>query len=92
LARVRSDPEELRKFARVILDETDEMEEAFNRLKRGFDSISGESWQDSQRDLFEEVLESAAHTLAQFVEDVRGQVDSIHRKADILEDYLSDRR
>ena len=91
MARVRADPEELRKFTHVIQDETDEMQAAFERLMREFQGISDDSWQDHQREQFSEVLEATARSLDQFLDDIRGQVDSIHKKADLLEEYLRSR-
>lgn len=88
MAGVHATPEELDRFAGGLESYLDAVETETNRLRSAFSEL-GDSWQDQQRQSFEETFQQLLNALASFKEDAEEQIPYLRRLAEDLRTYLS---
>jgi uncharacterized protein YukE len=87
MSQAHVDPDELERFAHSITGFVDEIENAVGNLNGSFNTVS-DTWQDSQRNSFEEVYNELLVCLERFKEAAQEQVPYLLSKAAQARDYL----
>jgi len=87
MAQAHVDPDELETFAHSITAFIDEIDGAVGTLSGNFNAVS-DTWQDSQRNSFEEVYNELKTCLERFKEAALEQVPYLLGKAAQARDYL----
>lgn len=82
-----ANPEELRNFANTLQKYLENIEEETGVLTSVFSSL-GDTWQDQQKNKFEEVLKELLAVLKRFEEDASEQIPHLLKMAEDLETYL----
>lgn len=82
-----ANPEELRNFANTLQKYLENIEEETEVLTSAFSSL-GDTWQDQQKNKFEEVLKELLAVLKRFEEDASEQIPHLLKMAEDLETYL----
>ena len=80
------DPDELEEFAHSLTAFIDEIDGAVGSLDRSFNAVG--SWQDAQRDSYEEFHNDLKAYIARFNDNARDQVSYLLTKAAQARDYL----
>ena len=82
-----ANPEELRNFANTLQKYLENIEEETGVLTSAFSSLV-DTWQDQQKNKFEEVLKELLAVLKRFEEDASEQIPHLLKMAEDLETYL----
>ncbi len=85
--QVIGDPDELDTFAHSLQSYLDQINEATGQLNQQFGAL-GETWQDSNREQFEEQFEELLTQLAGFSSNAAEQIPHLQVMAAKLRDYL----
>ena len=88
MAGVHATPEELDKFTGTLESYLDIIESETDRLKAAFGEL-GDSWQDQQRQSFEERFQQLTNALSGFKQDAEEQIPYLRQIAEDLRTYLS---
>ena len=87
MAQAHVDPDELEQFAHSITGFVENIDDAVGELSGSFSAVS-DTWQDSQRNSFEEVYNDLIQCLNRFKEAASEQVPYLLRKAAQAREYL----
>jgi uncharacterized protein YukE len=87
MAQAHVDPDELERFAHSITCFVDNVDEAIAALNSSFSSVS-DTWQDAQRNSFEEIYNELLQCLDRFKDAALEQVPYLLSKAVQARDYL----
>jgi len=90
MAQAIMDPDEVRRFATELKRFNDEVQAKAGSLQARFAALSG-TWQDQEADKFGEEFLSTMKVLKKFVEVSEKHTPYLLRKAQRIEDYLSQR-
>ena len=82
-----ANPKELRNFANILQKYLENIEEETGDLTSAFSSL-GDTWQDQQKNKFEEILKELLAVLKRFEEDASEQIPHLLKMAEDLETYL----
>lgn len=82
-----ANPEELRNFANTLQKYLENIEEETGGVISAFSSL-GDTWQDQQKNKFEEILKELLAVLKRFEEDASEQIPHLLKMAEDLETYL----
>jgi uncharacterized protein YukE len=84
------DPEELRRFAQSLKKFSGDVQERVSSL--GAQMVALErTWRDQEQKKFSEEFEQHIRTIGRFVEVIERHIPYLHRKADIIDEYLQQR-
>ena len=81
-------PEELDRFTGTLESYLNTVESETDRLKAAFGEL-GDSWQDQQRQSFEEKFQQLISALSSFKQDAEEQIPYLRQIAEDLRTYLS---
>ena len=81
------DPEKIRNFAGILENYLSTLDDETGRLNASFQEL-GETWQDQQRQSFEEKYHELLNALASFKDNASEQIPHLRIMADDLERYL----
>ena len=84
------DPEELEKFAKVLLDFTTHLETGIKFLDGNRSNLSV-TWRDQEQRKFEQEYISTVKNLMRFIEISRAHIVLLHKKADHARNYVNQR-
>lgn len=84
------DPESVRRFAEELKRFNIDLQNRMSSLQSRFASL-GDSWQDQEHDKFAEEFQQTMKALRKFVEVSNQHTPYLLRKAQRIEDYLSQR-
>lgn len=84
------DPEEVRRFAEELRRFNTEVQDRMVSLQARFNSL-GDTWQDQEHSKFAEEFKQATKVLKKFIELSNQHTPYLLRKAQKIEDYLSQR-
>ena len=84
------DPEEVRRFAEELKRFNTDLQNRMGSLQARFKSVS-DTWKDQEHDKFAEEFEHTLKALKRFVETSSRYSPYLLRKAQRIEDYLSQR-
>ena len=87
MAQAHVDPDELERFAHSITAFVDSIDEAVGSLSGNFNAVS-DTWQDSQRDSFEDMYNELLVCLGRFKETAQEQVPYLLGKVAQAREYL----
>lgn len=87
MSQAIGDPEEIRNFAYALESYLNTVEEETGRLNSAFEQL-GESWQDQQRQSFEDTYRQLINALENFKENASEQIPHLHTMAEDLSTYL----
>lgn len=90
MARAIVDPEELRRFAGNLKHFNTELSHQLAVLQGQFAGL-GDTWRDQEHDKFAQDFQETVQVLARFVEAATQHIPYLMRKADRIEEYLSQR-
>ncbi len=90
MAKAIADPAELRRFAGDLKRFSSELQNQLVTLHGRFVAL-GDTWQDQEHDKFANEFQDALKALAQFVAASNQHVPHLLRKAQRLDDYLTQR-
>lgn len=85
---VHATPEELDRFTGALESYLNTVESETDRLKAVFGEL-GDSWQDQQRQSFEEKFQQLINALSSFKRDAEEQIPYLRQIAEDLRTYLS---
>lgn len=85
---VHATPEELDRFTGTLESYLETIELETNRLQSAFNEL-GDSWQDQQRQSFEENFQQLLNALDHFKQDAEEQIPYLRQIAEDLRTYLS---
>lgn len=88
MAGVHATPEELDRFTGTLETYINTVEEETNRLKSAFNEL-GDTWQDQQRQSFEENFQQLLSAFSNFKQDTEQQIPYLRQLAEDLRTYLS---
>lgn len=88
MAGVHATPEELDRFTGTLEGYLNTVESETSRLKSAFNEL-GDSWQDQQRQSFEENFQQLLNALSQFKQGADEQIPYLRQLAEDLRTYLS---
>lgn len=88
MAGVYATPEELDRFTGTLESYLNTVESETNRLKAAFSEL-GDSWQDQQRQSFEEKFRQLINAFSSFEQDAEEQIPYLRQLAENLRTYLS---
>jgi len=84
------DPEELRRFAQSLKKFNGDVQDRVSAL--GAQMVALErTWRDQEQKKFAEEFEQHIRTIARFIEVIEHHIPYLHRKADIIDEYLQQR-
>lgn len=84
------DPAELRRFAQNLKRFSGELEQQILQLRGQLNSL-GASWRDQEHEKFSQEFEQTSQAIARFLQSSQEHVPFLLRKAERIEDYLSQR-
>ncbi len=84
------DPEELRRFAQNLKKFSTDMRQRITLLGSQLAALA-KSWRDQEQQKFADEFEQHMRTIARFVEVIERHVPYLHRKAEIIDEYLQQR-
>ena len=84
------DPAELRRFAQNLKHFNNELQHSLAVLQGQFAGL-GDTWRDQEHDRFRQEFEQTMHALERFVEVSGEHIPFLLRKAERIEEYLSQR-
>lgn len=87
MAMAIGSPEELVQFSNALESYLNNIQEETNRLNSAFQQL-GETWQDQQRQSFEDTYRELISALEAFKENSSQQIPHLRRMADDLSTYL----
>jgi hypothetical protein len=87
MARAVADPEELRKFAHALLRSIGELRTLRAEVMGRFEALH-DHWQDEKYSRFRECFAATMRRMEPFLEQGQAYVEHLHRKAQLLEEYL----
>ncbi len=90
MAQAIMDPEEVRRFAKELKRFNDDIQVRASALHARFSALSG-TWQDQEHEKFAEEFISTMKVLKKFVEVAEKHTPFLLRKAQRIEEYLSQR-
>lgn len=90
MARAIVDPEELRRFAANLKHFNTELSHQLAVLQGQFAGL-GDTWRDQEHDKFAQDFQETVQVLNRFVEAATQHIPYLVRKADRIEEYLSQR-
>jgi uncharacterized protein YukE len=90
MAQAIMDPEEVRRFATELKRFNEDVQNKAGSLQARFAALSG-SWQDQEADKFAEEFMTTMKVLKKFVEVSEKHTPYLLRKAQRIEEYLSQR-
>ena len=90
MAKAIADPDEIRKFGRELKRFNTTVQEQMSCIHGRFRAL-GDSWQDQEHEAFVEEFEQMMRSVTRFVEASDQHVPFLLRKADRLDEYLSQR-
>jgi uncharacterized protein YukE len=90
MAQAIMDPEKVRRFAEELQRFNSDLENRMIMLHARFVAL-GDSWQDQEHEKFSEEFVQALKALKKFVESSRQHTPYLLRKAQRIEEYLSQR-
>ena len=90
MAQAIMDPEEVRRFAKELKRFNDDIQVRASSLHARFSALSG-TWQDQEHEKFAEEFISTMKVLKKFVEVAEKHTPFLLRKAQRIEEYLSQR-
>ena len=82
------DPEEVRRFAKELKRFNDDVQTRAQALNARFQALGG-TWQDQEQEKFAEEFITTMKVLKKFVEVSEKQTPFLMRKAQRIEEYLS---
>jgi uncharacterized protein YukE len=85
-----ADPEEIRNFAHVLLDSVNRLRSLRADVMGRFNELH-DHWQDEKYMRFREVFTTAMSKLEAFLQQGEDYVQYLHRKAQLLDEYLKHR-
>ena len=88
MAGVHATPEELDRFTGTLETYLNTVEEETHRLKSAFNEL-GDTWQDQQRQSFEENFQQLLSAFSNFKQDTEQQIPYLRQLAEDLRTYLS---
>ena len=90
MAQAIVDPEELRRFAQSLKKFSGDVQDRVSAL--GAQMVALErTWRDQEQKKFAEEFEQHIRTIARFIEVIEHHIPYLHRKADIVDEYLQQR-
>lgn len=84
------DPESVRRFAEELKRFNTDLQNRMSSLQARFASL-GDTWQDQEHEKFAQEFQTAMKTLKKFMEASNQHTPYLLRKAQRIEDYLSQR-
>jgi uncharacterized protein YukE len=90
MAQAIMDPEKVRRFAEELQRFNSDLENRLILLTARFNSL-GDSWQDQEHEKFSEEFKQAMKALKKFTEASKTHTPYLLRKAQRIEEYLSQR-
>jgi len=90
MSKVVVDPAELRRFAHNLKRFSAELEIQMSALRGQLASL-GQTWRDQEHDKFTAEFEETTRAVGHFLEATADHIPFLLRKADRVEDYLSQR-
>ncbi len=90
MAQAIMDPEEVRRFAKELKRFNEDVQNKAGSLQARFAAL-GSSWQDQEADKFAEEFVSTMKVLKKFMEVADKHTPYLLRKAQRIEEYLSQR-
>ena len=85
-----ANPEEIRKFARILLTAVNDLRATRADVLSYFNGLHNH-WQDQKYERFRELFTRAMNQLDLFLQQSEAYVQYLHRKAEKLEEYLRHR-
>lgn len=90
MAKAIADPAELRRFAEELKRFNGDLQNSMSSLQARFAALS-DTWQDNEHAKFAEEFQDTMKVLRRFIETSHNQGPFLLRKAQRIEDYLSQR-
>ena len=90
MAKAMMDPEDVRRFAEELKRFNADLQNRMTGLQARFATL-GDTWQDSEQEKFGVEFKDTMKVLRKFVESSHQQVPFLLRKAQRIEEYLSQR-
>lgn len=90
MAQAVMDPEQVRRFAEELKRFNSDLTDRMASLQARFSAL-GDSWQDQEQAKFAEEFKQTMKALKKFVESSNQQAPYLLRKAQRIEEYLSQR-
>ena len=90
MAKAMMDPEEVRRFAEELKRFNSDLQNRMTAMQARFSSL-GDTWQDAEHEKFGVDFKDTMKVLRKFVENSNQQVPFLLRKAQRVEEYLSQR-
>lgn len=90
MARAIVDPAELRRFATSLKHFTGELGHQIAVIQGQFGGL-GDTWRDQEHEKFAQEFTETVQVLARFIESAQQHVPYLLRKAERIEEYLSQR-
>jgi uncharacterized protein YukE len=90
MAQAVGDPEEIKKFVRMLKVFNQDLTNNTKVLQGQFQSL-GETWKDQQHQKFAQEFEQMVRVLHQFVQSSEQQIPLLQKKAEQLDEYLKSR-
>ena len=90
MAQAIIDPNEVRRFAEELKRFNSDLQNSMSSLQARFAAL-GDSWQDHEQAKFAEEFKDTMKVLRKFIESSNQQAPFLLRKAQRIEDYLSQR-
>lgn len=90
MAKAIIDPAEVRRFASDLKRFTTDLQNQLVSLHGRFVAL-GDSWRDQEHDRFSDEFEQALRALSRFIEQSNQHAPYLMRKAQRIEDYLTQR-
>ncbi|MAS94276.1 MAG: hypothetical protein CMO55_13850 [Verrucomicrobiales bacterium] len=84
------DPDELRKFAEELKRFNSDLQNSLSSLNARFAAL-GDTWQDNEQAKFAQDFQDTMKVLRRFIESSNQQAPFLMRKAQRIEEYLSQR-
>jgi uncharacterized protein YukE len=84
------DPTEVRRFAQNLKRFNGDLQANLSALHGQLIAL-GDTWRDQEHDKFREAFEETVHVLERFIEASNLHIPFLTRKAERIEDYLSQR-
>jgi uncharacterized protein YukE len=85
-----ADPEEIRNFAHVLLDSVSRLRSLRSDVMGRFNELH-DHWQDEKYMRFREIFTTAMSRLEAFLQQGEDYAQYLHRKAQLLDEYLKHR-
>ncbi|MEM7145654.1 MAG: WXG100 family type VII secretion target [Verrucomicrobiota bacterium] len=90
MAQAIMDPDEVRRFAEELKRFNGDLQNNLTSLQARFAAL-GDTWQDAEHNKFDEEFKSTVKALKKFIEVSNQHTPYLLRKAQRIEDYLTQR-